>query len=385
MPAGSAKLRLLIVTDEMEVGGTQRQIVNLARGIDARRCDVTVAYFRHRSYLVDQLEAAGIRVLHLPKRGRIDAGFIVSLTRELRAGDFDVVHAFSFTAELWTAVARLALPRRARPALVTSIRGTYDWYGPVQWRLKRWVTRQSTRVVANSRAGAAFASERLALPLRAIDVVYNGVDPAPAQAGQRRALREQWGAPADALVVLFVGRLVEVKRVDTLVRAAALLKDAGRAPTVVICGDGPQRDALEALSRSLGLQDTVRFVGERADVEHLIEASDLVVLPSRQEGLSNVILEAMRGARPVVASRAGGNVELVEPGRNGLLFEVGDEPALAAAIRRLAEDPSLRQALGQQGAERIRSAFSLARMVQGLYAVYEDACRRPSALGALAR
>ncbi|HEX4882735.1 MAG TPA: glycosyltransferase [Casimicrobiaceae bacterium] len=376
------RTRLLIVTDEMEVGGSQRQIVALSRGIDPAAFDVSVAYFRERSYLVDELEAAGVRVVHLPKRARVDPRFVAALAGEMRRGAHDIVHAFGFTAELWTAVARLALRGRDRPALVTSIRGTYDAYAAWQWRIKRWVSANSSRIVANSRAGAAHAAPRLRLPVAAIDVVYNGVADEVAPVGARAQLRQQWGVPDGAVVVLFVGRLVEVKRVDTLLHAAALLAADGCAQHVVICGDGPQRAALEQLARSLGVDGRVHFAGERSDVAAVIDAADLVVLPSRHEGLSNVILEAMRGARPVVASRAGGNVELVDHERNGLLFDVGDQRGLAAAIRRLAGDEPLRRAMGVRGAQRVAADFSVPRMVQALCAIYGLALQRPAEPGA---
>lgn len=371
------RLRVLIVTDEMEVGGSQRQIVNLACGLDPKRHEVTVAYFRNRSFLVDELVGAGIRVIHIPKRGRVDLRFLGGLIREIRDGRYDVVHAFAFSAELWSAVARRAVRRSRRGALITSIRGTYDWYGPLQWRIKRWVTWQSCRVVANSQMGAAYASEHLALPQRAIDVIYNGVRAEPPGPSMRQDLRRAWGATPGSAVALFVGRLVELKDVPTLLRAAARTVAAGVPLRYVVCGDGPQSAELQAQTRALGLQEYVTFLGERADVARLIDASDLVVLTSRQEGLSNVILEAMRGARPVVASKAGGNVELVVPECTGLLFPVGDDEALATQLRRLAEDAHLREVMGEQGALRVAHTFAIEAMARSFARLYQEAYGQP--------
>lgn len=379
LTAGGAapRLRVLIITDEMEVGGSQRQIVNLACGLDPQRHEVTVAYFRNRSFLVDELLRAGIRVIHLPKRGRVDLRFLGGLVRELRTGRYDIVHAFAFSAELWTAIARRALLPSRRGALVTSIRGTYDWYSRLHWRLKRWVTQESTRVVANSNIGATYASERMDVPRRAIDVIYNGVRAEPSGQSQRSALRREWGLDSGMTLALFVGRLIELKDVATLVRAAARTAAAAAPLRYAVCGDGPQRAALEAQVMSLGLQDHVRFLGERADVARLIDAADVVVLTSRQEGLSNVILEAMRGARPVVASRAGGNVELVVPEATGLLFPVGDDAALAATLQRLAADGALREGLGQQGALRVEQTFAIEAMTGSFARLYREAHGQP--------
>lgn len=367
-------LKLLIVTDEMEVGGSQRQIVNLALGLDPQRFAVSVAYFREHSFFVDLLRSRGIRVVHIPKAGKLDARFVAALRRELRDGGYDLVHAFAFSAELWTAITRLGLGRACRPRLVTSIRGTYDWYSGLQWRLKRWVTLQSSRVVANSRMGADYARGRLGQVPAPIDVVYNGVADEAAKADARARLRAEWACTEQDFVVLFAGRLIELKDVPTLLRAVARLQ-AQRVPlTLVIAGDGPQREALQAHAHQAGLAKAVRFLGARDDVADCIEASDVLVLPSRQEGLSNVILEALRGQRCVVASRAGGNGELIDDGRNGLLFEVGDDEGLAAALERLRADTALRQRLAQAGRLKLLRQFGVPAMVERLATVYADVC-----------
>jgi glycosyltransferase involved in cell wall biosynthesis len=125
----------------------------------------------------------------------------------------------------------------------------------------------------------------------------------------------------------------------------------------------------------------VHFLGQRDDVASLIEAADVLVSSSRQEGLSNVILEAMRGARAVVATRTGGNVELVEPEVTGLLFEVGDDAALASALQRLQADVELCARLGDAGAERVRKTFTVTAMVEQFTRLYEQACRETRAQG----
>src|SRR5512140_263893 len=156
-------LRLLLLTDEMEVGGTQRQIVAIARGIDRALFAPTVAYFRNRSHLADELVEAGVPLVLIPKTRRVEPRFVRELVGYLRAGRFDVMHCFSFTAELWGAVAHACLPRSRRPALITSVRNKYDWYSRTQWMAKRWASRRSCRVIANSQAGGEFACERMGL------------------------------------------------------------------------------------------------------------------------------------------------------------------------------------------------------------------------------
>ncbi|MGI9451270.1 MAG: glycosyltransferase, partial [Geminicoccaceae bacterium] len=166
------KRKVLIVTDEMEVGGSQRQIANLLTAIDQTKIEPVLLYFREHSFLVDQIKAQGIRVHYLPKQGKIDLGFLLALIRFLRAERFDVIHAYSFTAELWIALAR----HFAKGAvLISSIRGKYDEYAWWQWRAKQWITRQSALVISNSNMAAEFAYERMAMAFDDCAIVYNGV------------------------------------------------------------------------------------------------------------------------------------------------------------------------------------------------------------------
>lgn len=373
--ATPSRIKVLLLTDEMEVGGTQRQIVHVARTLDRSRFEPTVLYFRNESFFVDELKAAGVPVVRIEKKGRFDPAFVARLRNHLVRSRYDVVHCFSFSGELWGAVARRLVPPSMRPALVSSIRGTYEWYSAAQWRIKRWVSTQSSCVVANSRAGAAYACERMGRPECAVDVVYNGVQCEPPCEDAARELR--WLlSPAGEPLILFVGRLVVHKDVPTLVRAFHTLRARGIGARLCVAGDGPLRAELESLVRALHLEAQVALIGERHDVANLIAASDFLVLPSLREGLSNVILEAMIGGRPVIASRTGGNVELVEQGRTGLLFEVGSEVQLVEAMSRLATDADLRRSLGTAARAVAEARYSVPAMVQSLERHYAAVSRR---------
>ena len=362
----AARIRLLFITDEMEVGGTQRQIVHIAKGLDRNIFDPTVAYFCNRSFLVDELAGAGVRVVEIPKRLRFDPLFVSRLVQFMRGGRFDLVHCYSFTGELWGAVARRFLPDDIRPILVTSIRSTYDWYSPLQWRLKRWTSTEASTVIANSRAGADDARARMGLRPGAIEVIYNGVRGASSAAPATPPASPSEGD----VTALFVGRLVEHKNVPVLLRAMMRLREAGVPIRLRIVGDGPLRKAHAEHILSMGLGDVVELLGERSDTPTLMTAADFIVMPSIREGLSNVILEAMAAGRAVIASAVGGNVELVEPMQTGLLFESNDDVALATAMRRLVEDRPLRESLGARGRQMAMDRFTVSAMVRETQAAY---------------
>ncbi len=369
----SPKTRVLLLTDEMEVGGTQRQIVHIASHLDRSRFEPTVIYFVNRSFFVDELERTGVPVIQIEKRGKIDPMFVWRLRRALRDGRFDVAHCFAYSGEFWGTLARRLLPRAARPALISSVRGTYEWYSRWNWIVKRWVSVQSHRVVANSRMGASYASQHMGLSDESISIAYNGVKPPQVKAERSAALRVQLNIDAAQTMVLFVGRLVVHKDLPCLLRAAARLRDTLPGLRILLAGDGPLQDEVSTQIAELKLERTVTLLGQRDDVQDLIDAADIVVLPSLREGLSNVILEGMMGGKPVVASRAGGNVELVLDNQTGLLFNVGDDAELANALQRLAQDAPLRERLGQGARQRAETAFSIPAMVKTFESFYGDA------------
>lgn len=367
-------IRVLLLIDEMEVGGTQRQVVHLAKGLDHASVEVSVAFFRNRSFLVDELAQAGVRTFEISKRRRVDPAFIWRLVRVMRSGQFHIVHCFGYTAELWGAFARRFVACPDRPALVTSVRSIYNWYSPLQWRVKRWTSTQASLVVANTRAGRDYTCERARLAPERIAVIYNGVADAPAVALSRAPV----SCTSGCVIALFVGRLVEDKGLPLLIAAMRRLHMEGVQIILKIAGKGPLTEELARAIAGASLGDAVELLGERGDTWELMRAADFVVLPSLREGLSNVILEAMVCGRPVVASSVGGNLELVEPMRTGLLFPSGDEGALTAAMRRLVNDRPLREALGTCARRRALECYTVAAMVKATHAAYLR-CLAPAA------
>jgi glycosyltransferase involved in cell wall biosynthesis len=357
-----ARIRLLLLTDEMELGGTQRQIVEIARGLNPARFDVTVLFFLNRSFLVDTLEAAGIRVIQVPRKGKLDPSFVPRLARTLARHRFDVMHCFAFSGELWGSLARALLPRQQRPALISSVRGTYEWYSATEWAIKRWVTRQSAMVIANSRVAGEYARQHLRLPEGGVDVVYNGVRELQVHAAGAMQLRASMAPEPNAIVALFVGRMVDHKNLPRLLQAMALARQDAPGLQLWLAGHGPLLEPMQELAGSLGLKEAVRFLGEREDAAALMAACDVVTLPSLREGLSNVVLEAMMSRKPVLATAVGGTPEAVVDGQTGLLVDPADTDALAAALVRLARDPALRARLGQAGEARARERFSIQAM-----------------------
>lgn len=231
--------------------------------------------------------------------------------------------------------------------------------------------RRAQATISNSAVAAAYVAQRCGLLAERIDVVPNGL---PAR-GERdiqacNAHRAMLGLGPSEHLVLFVGRLVVEKNIPTLLRAVAMIP-AERRPLLWLAGEGPERPAIERLVRMLGLQSHVRLLGERQDVDALMAAADALVLPSLEEGLSNVILEAMAVGLPVVASAVGGNTELVEHGHTGLLCDPTDAASIAGAIQHLFAEPRLRARLARTTREKVAREYSMESMVARTIAIHD--------------
>jgi glycosyltransferase involved in cell wall biosynthesis len=173
-----------------------------------------------------------------------------------------------------------------------------------------------------------------------------------------------------------VARLSPEKDVATLIHAVRhalrLLGPEQAAFTLEIVGDGASRPQLESLSRNLGLGDTIRFLGERSDVASLLAHASMFVLPSLTEGISLTLLEAMARGLPVVATRVGGNPEVVVDGVTGFLVPVRDPAALAAAMVRIHQCPTLAAEMGLRGRRRVEQEFSVQKMIREYEQQYVD-------------
>jgi glycosyltransferase involved in cell wall biosynthesis len=214
------------------------------------------------------------------------------------------------------------------------------------WRDRIVYRRFVTHLMASSDEIARVFREKSGLPPERIRVLINGLDLIGFAAGDGPGFRAAQGIPDDAVLIGSTGRLVTQKGFDLLIAALAQLKADGLAPLALIAGEGPERDRLAAAASAAGVSDQVRLPGRIDDVPSLLAALDLFVFPSRQEGRSNALAEAMAAGRAIVATDIPGNDELIVPEITGLLVPPDDPSALAVAIARVLRDPALAARLG---------------------------------------
>jgi glycosyltransferase involved in cell wall biosynthesis len=259
-----------------------------------------------------------------------------------------------------------------RPILIASVRDAGAYMTPAKIRALRFTCTLADCVLANSLAGKSWLLAQGIRPQK-IEVIRNGVN---LRAGRRGAvgIRHELGIPAETPVCACIGRVVSGKGIDVYLRAVRILADQNRNVRFLMIGaHSAERNhtfEMERLAHELHLDGHLVFTGERHNVDEILYDIDIVVHPSLTEGLSNVVLEAMAAGCPVVATRVGGNPELVRDGETGLLVAPQDANELAHAIAFLLDHPQTARQFGEAARQRIAREFSLNEMLRKTEELY---------------
>lgn len=362
----AAPVRVMHVMYTLRPGGMEFGVVKLVDGLPRARvqsmiCSTTPADREMRTRL-----PSDVPLFELQRRPGNDPSVVKDLYRVFRQQRPDVVHTHAWG----TLIEGLLAARLAGvPVVVHGEHGTLQLRG-YQRRLQRLAWSRADQVLSVSSRLAERMSIETGFPLARIQTIRNGVDIGRFSGASRAAARAALNVPDGVAVVGTAGRLVAVKDQRSLLEAVARLRARGRRATLLIAGDGPLRSELEAAAAALGIAAEVRLLGHCPQIETVLAAMDVFVLPSVSEGLSNTILEAMAAGRPVVATEVGGADELVVHRDTGLLVPPGSIDQLADAIGRLLEDDAARRRMGEAARHRAATDFCLAAMIERYEALY---------------
>ncbi len=391
-PGGPRPPRVLHVITRLVVGGAQENTLLTVRGLRALGYEVELAVGSETGPEGSLAIPEGVVAHRIPTlvreiRPLSDLRALWSLCRLMRRG-YHVVHTHTSKAGV---LGRVAARWAKVPLVVHTPHGhVYHGYGGrLRSRFFVWVERALARwtdaLVALTQSEKREHLREGVGRLEQWAVIPSGVEMEGYQ--RQSALRRQdVGLPEDGFVVGCVARLVPVKGVEDAIEATAQLRSLSPPVHLVLVGDGPQRPALERLVTALRLQDRVHVLGLRRDVPDLLPLFDVVVLPSRNEGMGRVIVEAQAAGVPVVAARVGGIPDLVVEGITGILVPPADPGALADAIRSLAEDRGAwarMKAAARTHVARDLSADAMVRSVDALYRHAWSAGRRTPAARAV--
>jgi glycosyltransferase involved in cell wall biosynthesis len=372
-------MRVLIVIDDLRLAGAQRVILQEIRALHPHAMDfqvVALAQLPEPSF-ARELARLGIPIHYLQGRGLIDPDRVLRLRKLIGDSRVDLVHThLTYANLLGVPAARLA----GRP-VVASFHNVDS--NQLRWPyLKRHLEGLIVRHLANRSVvvcGAAreATSRSFGVPVDRMAVICNAVDPATIELPRsfnRARKRSELGAADHDQVVCSVARLDPSKGHAFLIRAVAVLQS--RLPRLalrlILVGRGPEEERIRELAARLGVAQRVMLLGARDDVGEILAASDLFVLPSLNEGLSQALLEAMALAVPVVATNVGGTRELVQPGRTGWRVLPAQPIALADAMEAALRSPQAARTYARAARGLVTNSFTLPQHVAQLQSLYHS-------------
>ena len=372
------RLRPLIahVIYRLDVGGLENGLINLInRTPQYRHVVICMAEYTDFSRRITH-DAVDLYALH--KRAGQDIGVYVRLWRLFRRLRPDIVHTRNLSAlEAQLPAFLAAVPGRVHGEHGWDVHDIDGGNRKYQW-LRRFYRYLVQRYIPLSDELDCYLRQRIRVNAAKITRIYNGVDAVrfhPASPGRQDPPVTGFATP-DSVIIGTVGRMQAIKDPLNLVRAFIHLSRRDRLsqyqPRLIMIGDGPlRREALNMLETA-GLAHSAWLPGSRDDIADMLRCMDIFTLPSRAEGISNTILEAMASALPVVATRVGGNSELITEGVSGALVSASDPIALANAVEVYLCDRVLRQRHGHAGRERVEQAFDIDTMIKKYTQVYDS-------------
>ncbi len=366
------------VLHRFDVGGLENGVVNLINRIPTDQYRHAIIAMTECTDFAKRLSNPNVTLHAIHKREGKDLGSYLRLWRLLRQLRPRIVHSRNLSAIEAAVVAALAgVPHRVHGEHgrdVHDIDGTNKKY----LQLRRFCQPFIQRYIPLSQDLEQWLKQTVGVPAAKVVQLYNGVDSQRFSATADNdpvLVNEAFFAP-DSIVIGTAGRMMTVKDQPTLVKAfielLALLPDKREQLRLVLIGDGPLTQTCEELIHAAGIKEQCWLAGSRDDVPQLMRCLNLFVLPSLAEGISNTILEAMATGLPVVATRVGGNAELVLEGKTGTLVPAADPASMAKALAEYVTMPDLMQTHGAAGRIRVESDFSMEKMVQSYMAVYDS-------------
>jgi glycosyltransferase involved in cell wall biosynthesis len=365
--------RVVHVIQNLNYGGMERVLHSLARHLPPRGFEVHVVVLQYLGRFAEGLE--GLATFHqVPPMSRLSLLYPARLTALFRRLAPDLVHSHT---GVWLKAATAARGAGV-PAMVHTEHGRPDPVPLADRLIDNRASRRTDVVIAVSDALAGVLRRQVVHNPASVMVIKNGIDTEHlAPAVDRAALREGLGLPVRGSIVGSIGRLEPIKNYQLALHAFARLPAGTDGPWLVLVGDGSERGALENLAASLGIAGRVKFLGWRTDAERIYGAFDLFTLPSRSEGTSVSLLEAMSSGVCPVVTDVGGNRSVLGPELEALLVPDNNDAGLAEGWSRCLADPALRERYGTAARARVQKAFSLQEMVGQHERLYRSLLARP--------
>lgn len=367
------RIAFLIDTIASPSAGTERQLLMLIEGLDRREFEPQLCVLKGSRWLEESFNLCPVHVLDIESFKSPGVWLnVLRFSGWLRRERIDALQVHFRDSSL---AGILAATLARTPAVIAMRKNQGYWMNGAELRLQRLLNHFVDVFVANSEATREWARRVEGIVPGRLRVIHNGFGAAPRGADDetlRLRARQTLDLPLDAPVVGIVANLRPVKRLDVFLRAAARAREALPTARFVIIGEGEERERLQTLARSLGLNGEVHFAGRRTDVSDLLPAFDVGVLSSDSESFSNAIVEYMAAGLPVVATDVGGCREALAGEPGGILVAPGDAEALGRAMAEMLGDEHRTSHAREAHPRRVAEAFSKDRYLAAYAALYNE-------------
>jgi glycosyltransferase involved in cell wall biosynthesis len=361
-------------------GGAESFLFDLCIEQRARGLRPMIGHFGH-PWFEQRCRETGIETFGLPERARFKKiatlpGFALDFARRLRHAGAELLHSHLFGPIVGGSLTAFL-------GRIPHVGTLHDIYMvqevPSRIRQLQVALAFGTRLVAVSNQMSEFYRERVAWRRDRIAPIHNGIRPPRTETP---VTRESLSIARDDVVLICVGRLIPLKRVQDAIQALRSI-DGAAAATLVVVGEGPELPQLQALAAQLGVAERVKFLGARRDVPALLRISDIFLQCSDTEGLSMSIIEALHAGLPCIVTQVGGNPELVRQDENGALYRHSDLAALTALLRRFATDGDLRRRMGERSRQIAQQEFTIEACTGKYISLYQSLGLQPHGTYAL--
>lgn len=367
-----APISVLYFSNEFSRGGAEAHLLTLLHGLNRELFRLHLVCTPMMASELRQDLPSDVEVIRLSLRKPTQVFQALALAKVLREKQVDLLHSHMFYASLFASpIGWLS----GVPIIFETPHVREQWrtgWIKSSYVIDRFVGQFVDHFIAVSKSNARYLMEEKRLPKKKIVVIRNGSDLErfdpnwPARAGLKRGL----GFAEEDPVLLVIGRLEPQKGHSVLLKSLPVVRREFPNVRLVCVGEGSLRADLEGLSRGLGMEDSIRFVGFQSNMNDWLALSDISILPSFYEGLPLAAIESLAAGRPVIATAVDGTPEVVVNGVTGLTLQPGDSAALASAICALLRDPELRKMLGSAGRKWVLQHFSDKQQVRETEALY---------------
>ena len=370
-----SKIKIAFVIDSIvsPTAGTEKQLLFLLKHLDRNNFEPCLCCLQSSQWLENDFDICPLYIVKVKSfKNPVSFFRLWRFAKFLQREKVDIVQTHFRDANIAGIISgKLAGVKK----IVSTRRNIGYWHNRLEVLILRFLNQWVTRFVANSECARIHASKIERVPPEKIEVIYNFVNlemfekEGDQEVGK---LKESLGTSNGRPVVTMVANLRPVKGVDVFLKSARMVLDSYEGINFIVAGEGEERKRLESICRQLKLDGSVKLIGAVSDVIPLLRASDIGVLSSYSESLSNSIIEYMAAGVPVICTDVGGNRELVKDGLNGIVVRPGDPERLANAIIMLINDPTLRLRMGKESLRLARSLFNLGKTVRAYQDLYQN-------------